>query len=107
VDKEERGAITDYVSKALELEQKDVLRRVDAPLDKEGDVAAAIAADRRQATQVSFTVAWTLTWTLSTSIDRTLTIEGDNGRRDRGGPPAGDTGEGQPTLTWISMPTWF
>ena len=55
VDKEERGAIGECVSKALEREQRDVLQRVDAPLEKEGDVAAAIAADRKQtaATPVS------------------------------------------------------
>ena len=52
VDKEERGAIAEYVSKALEQEEKDVLGRHDAPIDKEGDVAAAIAADRQRATQV-------------------------------------------------------
>ncbi len=57
MDKEERGAISDYVSRALKEEQKDILGRVDAPLDKEGDVAAAIAADRQQATPVSFGAA--------------------------------------------------
>ena len=49
MDKEERGAITDYVTRALRREQGEVLRRPDAALDKEGDVAAALATRRRPA----------------------------------------------------------
>ena len=52
VDKDERGAIADCVTRALKREQRAVLRRSDAPLDKEGDVAAALA-DRRRASSVS------------------------------------------------------
>ena len=51
VDKEERGAITDCVTRALRREQGDVLRRPDTALDNEGDVAAALAG-RRNATEV-------------------------------------------------------
>ena len=52
VDKEERGAITECVSRALKREQEDMLRRPDTALDKEGDVAAALA-DARKAMPVS------------------------------------------------------
>ena len=48
MDKEERGAITDCVSRALRREQGDVLRRSDAALDKEGDVSAAFADRQRR-----------------------------------------------------------
>ncbi len=49
MDKEERSAITDCVTRALRREQGDVLRRPDTALNKEGDVTAALAGRRSTA----------------------------------------------------------
>ena len=51
VDKEEKGAIQDCVTRALTREQGDALRSGGAAIQREGDVASLLA-DRRTSEQV-------------------------------------------------------
>ena len=51
VDKEEKGAIQDCVTRALTREQGDALRKGGGAIQREGDVASLLA-DRRTSEQV-------------------------------------------------------